>query len=483
MVMTITAGPRRAVAVCLAGVLSLSLAACGWVSESEANEVAVRERTARADVPHKSCAEVACQGELDGAAYDVWVPQRWNGTLLLYSHGYRSAKPAPPDFAPVQDNPTAAPTPEVARLLLEQGYALAGSAYKANGWAVAEGVTAGEKLHDWFADNVGQPDRVYVWGDSLGGLITQLLAERHPDWVTGAAPFCGALAGGNRNLDLGLDLAYAVKTLIYPQLKLTGFASNAEAVANWQGAYNAIVAAARDTARGVPKLLMVAAVTDVSARTKTYDGSTPESLVRGYAEATLTGLSYATMGRYEIEQRVGGNPSTNADANYAARVSAAERSLIESVSPGATDTLVAALAAGQRVSADSAARRALDALGQPTGAIHDPTITLHTTADPLVLAQNETVFANQANSNAQRTGDFVQLYIAPPPKYPQSPGAPYGAGHCNFTTQERLAMIKLLDEWARVGTYPQGPAITAAFGEDPGLRTQYDPGPWPSEAQ
>jgi hypothetical protein len=33
----------------------------------------------------------------------------------------------------------------------------------------------------------------------------------------------------------------------------------------------------------------------------------------------LTALGYGTFGRYEIEQRVGGNPSGNADADYAAR--------------------------------------------------------------------------------------------------------------------------------------------------------------------
>jgi hypothetical protein len=480
IVMTITASSRRAAAACLAGALALAAAACDRSSDPEA-DIAARERATRADVPHRSCAEVACQGELDGAPYDVWLPDKWNGTLLLYSHGYRSAEPVPPDFAPVADNPTAAPSPEAARQLLAQGYALAGSAFKSNGWAVAEGVAAGEQLHDWFVENVGQPDRVYVWGDSLGGLITQLLAERHREWVTAAAPFCAPLGGANRNLDLGLDLAYAIKTLIYPQLKLTGFASHDEAVANWQGAFDAISAAARDPARGIPKLLLVAAVTDAPSRTKTYDGSTLESQVRGYTEAALTGLGFATYGRYEIERRVGGNPSTNVDADYAARVSDSERSLIETVSPGATDTLLAALAAGRRVIADSAARRALAALGEPTGAVRDPTITLHTTADPLVLAQNETVFADQAYSSAGRTSDFEQFYIAPPPKYPPSPGAPYGGGHCNFTTQERLAVVKLLDEWARVGVYPHGPTVTAAFGADPGLRTQYDPGPWPSE--
>ena len=106
-----------------------------------------------------------------------------------------------------------------------------------------DGVAADEALHTFFVDKIGTPDRVYVWGDSLGGLITETLAEKHPEWVSGAAPLCGVLGGGNLNLDLALDVAYAVKTLIYPDLKLTGFASHDEAVANWQGAYDAITKA------------------------------------------------------------------------------------------------------------------------------------------------------------------------------------------------------------------------------------------------
>ena len=63
---------------------------------------------------------------------------------------------------------------------------------------------------------------------------------------------CAASLGGtNLNLDLALDVAYAVKTLIDPELKLTGFASNDEANANWEGAYKAITAAGRDVTNGV----------------------------------------------------------------------------------------------------------------------------------------------------------------------------------------------------------------------------------------
>jgi pimeloyl-ACP methyl ester carboxylesterase len=154
---------------------------------------------------------------------------------------------------------------------------------------------------------VGRPDRTYVWGDSLGGLITELLAEKHPDWVR-AAPLCGVLGGPNRNFDLALDLAFAIKTLVHPRLKLTGFSSYADAVDAFDGAYQAVLAATRDTAAGVPKLLLAGALVDAPTQSASYDGSTVQSQVGALVEGLVTGLVFGTVVRYEIEQRLGSPP-------------------------------------------------------------------------------------------------------------------------------------------------------------------------------
>ncbi len=466
-----------------AGAASLVLlAGCGGDGDDGASRTE-RERTTRTDVPFTAC-EDQCSGEIDGAAYEILMPDSWNGTLLLYSHGYRQAEPAPPDLEPVNTDPDPAPgystgDERAADALLAQGYALAGSAYASNGWAVADGVAAGEALHAHFVESVADPDRTYVWGDSLGGLVTQVLAERNPDWVTAAAPLCGVLAGPVANLDLALDVSYATRTLLAPGIELTGYTDFDDAVASWQQGYDAVLAAGGDTANGVPRILMVAALTDAPVQTRTFDGSTVESQVRARAEAALTALGYSTYGRWEIEQRFSGNPSTNVGVDYAERVDDAERGLIDTVGgAGTTDRLLAELAAGERLEADAAARESFAASGTPTGAVVDPTITLHTTADPLVLVQNETVFGERVAANPDRTADVVQLYSSAPATYTE---APYGAGHCNFSADERIGVITLLDRWAREGLYPTGGAITAAMGEENGIQPAYRPGPWPAE--
>jgi pimeloyl-ACP methyl ester carboxylesterase len=458
----------------------LLVTACS--SGSSAAPSGVRDTATALALP--GCDAVACTGTLNGARYEIKLPKSWNGTLLLYSHGYRYAQPAPPSFAPVETTPQPAPDDATAATLLGQGYALAGSAYKSNGWAVQDGVQAAEDLHEFFATKVAAPRRTLVWGDSLGGLITQTIAEKHPEWVDGAAPLCGALAGVVPNMDLALDVTYAVKTLVYPQLKLTGYASYQDAVANWTEAAKRLVAAASDTkGGGTSKVLYIAALVDAPSQTETFDGSSIPSKVKATVEALAVALGYGTFARYDLEQRFSGNPSGNVGVDYAARISDSEKSLIDTLTPGGVARFDAAMAAGARIAADPAAlTEALATGGDPKGMVRKPTITLHTASDPLVIVQNETFFKTRYDAAAtagSTTHDLVQLYTVAPSSYPESPGAPYGAGHCNFTSQSRVAVIDLLTSWVQSGTYPGTASVERAMGTTSGFAADFTPGPWP----
>ena len=138
-----------------AAAMVVLVTACGSEPATRSREDAIRS-TATA-VPFTGCGKVACTGTLGGAKYEIEMPRTWNGTLLLFSHGYRPAQPAPPDFAPVQTDAQDAPRDAVATALLAKGYALAGSAYASNGWAVAHRVTPGEQHHDFIVPKVGKP--------------------------------------------------------------------------------------------------------------------------------------------------------------------------------------------------------------------------------------------------------------------------------------------------------------------------------------
>jgi alpha-beta hydrolase superfamily lysophospholipase len=438
------------------------------------------ESTARSSAPvaFKDCTQIDCEGALAGARYRIVLPARWNGTLLLYSHGYRFAAPVPPDFAAPATDAVPAPGEKLADDLLARGFALAGSSWSQNGWAVPQGVAADEALYAHFAKAVGTPKRVYLWGDSLGGLVTQTLAEKGHEWVSGVAPLCGVLGGTNENLDLALDVSYAVRELLVPGLQLTGYRSHASAVREWQRAQRAVVTAAATGGMSAAPLALVSALVDAPAQTSQFDGSTQSSRTGAAAESILTGLGYGTYGRFDIEHRVGGNPSSNTDADYAARVSTDERARIDELGgSGTTDRLLAALARGRRVAAKPSARAAADRLGDPTGNLQVPTVTLHTTADPLVLVQNERLFADRV-SRAGRSGDLLQLYVAPPESY--AAPAPYGAGHCAFTDAQREAAVDVLDAWVVAGRRPDSARLADLLYDARGISTGYVAPGWPS---
>lgn len=473
---------RLAIAIASAG--SLLLAGC-------ATAAAVPEaRDQTAEVPFTGCDQVACSGEINGAAYEIVMPETWNGTLLIYSHGYRPAEPFPPTFSPVVT--TATPVPgwdegdkSLGDALLERGYALAGSSYSSNGWAVEDGVRAGEEIHAFFTEQIGQPKRVYVWGDSMGGLVTQTLAER-ADWVDGAAPLCGVMAGIEPNIGVALDTAYGVQQLLYPEMEIAGYDNYGDALSSWEGAASRLIESARDQdTDAIARILTVAAMVDAPSQTRTYDGASIVSTVSGTIESLLTALAYGTVGRQEIDTRFGGSVVGNVDSVYSDRLDEAEREAIDALGgEGAADRFVTILDNGPRVEADPAAQAAaIERGGNPSGAVQVPTITMHTRADPLVIVQNQTFFRDRyqrqvAEGNVR--GGLLQLYTVAPAEYSQEAGAPYGAGHCNFTPESRLAVIDLLDDWVRNGVYPGPAAIESAMGSLSGYSANYVPGPWPA---
>ncbi|TQS41501.1 hypothetical protein [Cryptosporangium phraense] len=455
----------------VAAVLLLALPACGTDDEDPS-----------APTSFRTCERVACSGTIDGVEYQFRLPRVWNGTLLLYSHEYRPADPFPPDFAPGRTDAPVAGDDRAADRLLDAGYALAGSAWESNGYAIRDGVRAAQQLYEKFRKNVATPERVYVWGESLGGVVSELLAEREP-WVDGALPMCSTLAGTNPNFDLALDVAFAFKTLLYPRMRLTGYRSYAEARETWLEVRRRATAAVSGGPDQVGRLMLVSALGNQVWKSRTHDDATTASRTSAGLDILFEVMGFATVGRFDLERRVGGNPSTNVGARYGQRISAQERREMAFVDPGGLDEHLAELTAAPRVAADPIARAQAQRLGDPTGALRVPTITLHTGYDATAIVQNETVFGNRALRSAGRTGDLLQVYTTPPARYST---APYGAGHCNFTTDERVGVVSNLDRWVRTGDRPTLTDLAVAMrGTSPstGFDPLFTPGPWPAERE
>jgi pimeloyl-ACP methyl ester carboxylesterase len=422
-----------------------------------------------------TCDEVACTGVLNGAAYEIVLPESWNGTLVLYSHGYRSAQPVPPDFAPVNTAPDPAPRwaggdRAVGEALLDQGYALAGSAYASNGWAVAEGVAAGLELIDFFRTQIAQPERVYVWGESMGGLITAVIAQERPE-IDGAIALCGALAGVNPNMDLAVTVLAMLQESVWPGVPLEAPKRYEDALAVAIAASSVIVQLAgvtedfdfdvsefgfdtfADAGLDIPALEVpvispdpdllrrIGDAVDAPTVTRTFDGATPESEIRALTEGLVTATSFGVLTRYELATRVGGDPAVP----YV----------------------------GMNPAADPNARNQAVELGDANGQLAQPTIALHTEFDSVTIAPNVTWFAERVSAQG-RTDQFQAIFTSPPPTF-RGP-APYGAGHCNFDNGTLLGVLGLLDSWVQGGEQPDEAAVRSAIrGYAPGLEV----GGWP----
>ncbi|MEX0731113.1 MAG: hypothetical protein WED00_16785 [Aquisalimonadaceae bacterium] len=122
-------------------------------------------------------------GVHDGAGYRIEVPETWNGTLIIYAHGFRGN-----DVAELTVT-----NPPLRDELLERGHAWAASSFSRNRYDIAAGVEDSRALVTLFQEQIGDPERVIVMGHDMGGHIAAVSAELLPDTYDGALPMCAPL--------------------------------------------------------------------------------------------------------------------------------------------------------------------------------------------------------------------------------------------------------------------------------------------------
>jgi pimeloyl-ACP methyl ester carboxylesterase len=178
-----------------------------------------------------------CTGKTsDGANYEYRTnTEKFNGTVYLWSHGYRynvnlpagvvGAKPYIIDMSA-----EVGPAPEVVESLLAAGYGVAGSSFDSQGWTVGSAVKTNVELIGILKSEVPDTKGVIAWGASMGGFITQALAERFPKLIKSAAPICTAAGNVNSELTYAGDLLWGLKTFFDPSITVSGYADGAAGV-------------------------------------------------------------------------------------------------------------------------------------------------------------------------------------------------------------------------------------------------------------
>jgi pimeloyl-ACP methyl ester carboxylesterase len=140
-------------------------------------------------------------GRIGGSEYQIEVPDRWNGKLVLWMHGFD-------EFAPE----LSVSAPDMRTSLVHQGYAWGASSFSSTSWIPGRAADETAALWDHFANTHGRPDRTYVMGASMGGAASYVAAERYPERFDGVLSLCGS-AGATPaltdNVNLFVAAAYA----------------------------------------------------------------------------------------------------------------------------------------------------------------------------------------------------------------------------------------------------------------------------------
>ena len=471
-----------------------------------------------------------CKGtDQFGAKYEIAMPKKFNGTLIVWSHGIRKNTNLPPIpvVAPkgylVDYSAEIAPSPAIAASLLKQGFALAGSGVQTQGWNLADQVLATTIVIDQAITTFPAIDRVASWGASLGGLSSQILAESNPGLVDAVAPLCLADSALSE-ITMAGDFLWGVKTFFDPTIKLSNYSSGTAGytemvtdigkVLTVFGTLAAAIKAnplapawpatstAPATLKGIPvrsAVLLLGLISGVSTQSSTYDSSsgpkgpleTSFGLVISPALAVLENGAeaaiLAVVANYDMELRAGGVVFDNSKTNYAARlgddgdVYAAGLSGKTAIA-GMLGYLSALNPAAPRVTADASAVAAMKAQGEISGKITVPTITLSATADHITPPGATQYLVNQYKSaiasGDSKKGLLVNIWNKPADEYtkfdaagsPITPAKPTnGTQHCNFTDSQWMMIAKMLTDSAKSGKAPSAKTVAAAIKKDKNL--------------
>ena len=140
-------------------------------------------------------------GEIAGAKFTLLRPAHWNTRVLLLAHGLRDAdRPLVADLFPEH---------LAYRTLLDEGWIVAKTSYRRNGIIVADAIADLDALRAHIEQKFGTPDRVLLEGESMGGLIVTLMAERdraNPPLYHGAVAIGAALSLRENSSAVGVSL-------------------------------------------------------------------------------------------------------------------------------------------------------------------------------------------------------------------------------------------------------------------------------------
>lgn len=434
---------RRRPAVLATGLAAALLGTLGTVPVAHAQNPA----PAASDCPPNLAGKARCYTGQDtnGAYYTMAVPERWNGSLVVHAHGG-------PDLGDASDPSRSTEDLDRWAVMVEEGYAWAGSSYRRGGYGSRMAAADTENVRRIFTSRFGQPERTYLHGQSWGGNVAAKAAEtygRKAGAYDGVLLTNGVLGGGSRGYDYRVDLraVYQYYCKNHPRPTEPQYPL-------WQG----LRPTSTMTSSGLRSRLQECTgyASDPADRTASQQRNLDDILaVTRIPERTLEShLRFATFTfRDIVSNRLGGrNPFGNQGVRYS----------------GSHDDK--ALNAGvERFAADPGARRDLSYDSDLTGSVSVPVLTLHAIEDPTAFVEHEAAYRATLRG-AGTDGNLVQTFTKE-------------TEHSSLSDSEYANSISALDTWVRSGRKPTPQSIAAScgtFDETYGSGCFYDPAFRPS---
>ncbi|OGO20989.1 MAG: hypothetical protein A2Z14_12530 [Chloroflexi bacterium RBG_16_48_8] len=336
-----------------------------------------------------------------GAIYRICMPApgSWNGSLIIYAHGYV------PFYEPIQIPDGDLTLPDgtyIPEMLNQLGFAFAVTSYSTNGLAVRAAVDDIRELAEIYASKYGEPNQVYLIGGSEGGLITTLAVEKYPDLFEGGLAGCGPIGDFKLQINFIQDFR-VVFNYFFPGV-IPGSAVDIpeEVMLGWEDTYKDAVASA--IASNKSKTDQLFRVTLAAT-----DWGSQESKL----ETTMWLIGYNIFATNDAEEKLGGQPFDNRWRLY-----------LGSWNDFRLNRKV------KRFQADSAAINELNAYYQTSGKLSSELVTMHTTGDPLIPYWHTALYLGKVTSK----GSLAHYIHIPIFRY----------GHCNFKAYEMLVGLAVL---------------------------------------
>ena len=372
----------------------------------------------------------ACYSGQDerGAYYWLVRPKNWNGVLVVHSHGGPSLN-TPRPTTPVSDL-------ERFAVVVKEGFAWAGSAYRRSGYGMTMAAEDTESVRRIFIAKLGAPRRTIIHGQSWGGGVAARTIEMF-DGVTDGKPHydaalltSGVLAGNTRAYLYRTDLlaVYRYYCRNLPREGEPDFPVWMGLPADSRMTSKDLEARVNEcTGVGLPRAGRSA------AQQRNLDNIT--RVIRIPERILVRQMDFSVfMWQDIVHKRLGGkNPWSNARVRYTG--SNDDEALNKGVA---------------RFESDPEGARQFAADGELTGKGSIPILTIHAIDDPIIFVEQQSAY--KATLEAAGTADrLVQTFTRE-------------KEHSYLSTPEYAALLEALMAWVDDKRKPS-PASVAALCE------------------